>query len=183
MAYQYNSKKAKPIRTVFSAEDAKQFWSLVNQEFGQGPNGDCWEWQGAKYQYESRMDGYGRLTIRRENLRAHRVAYMLGSGTNPGFQMVLHSCDNPPCCRPSHLSLGDAKINRADMIKRGRIKRGIKSLSATRSELTPERVKAIRAAWNTGVISQAQLGLIAGLKPKTVNDIINRVSWDYPECG
>jgi hypothetical protein len=182
MAYQYSNKKAKPIRTVFSQLDIQRFWDLVDKTPGQGPKGECWEWKGAIYPHPTNMNGYGRLTVRRENLRAHRVAYFLGYGINPNFQMVLHGCDNPPCCRPDHLALGDAKANRADMIKRMRLSKGMASYSAKRSPLGPERVKAIRKAWDTGIIAQRQLALIAGLPDKTVNDIIRRVSWNYPEC-
>jgi hypothetical protein len=33
---------------------------------------------------------------------------------------VLHLCDNPPCCNPAHLHLGDQKINADERHARGR---------------------------------------------------------------
>jgi hypothetical protein len=39
---------------------------------------------------------------------AHRFAYFSATFTWPGDSWVLHRCDNPPCCNPAHLFLGDA---------------------------------------------------------------------------
>jgi hypothetical protein len=182
MAYQYHNRKAKPIPATFDDSDAERFWTLVDKSVGQGPKGDCWQWKQACY-----LAGYGRFSIgpkdNHKNLRAHRVAYLVGYGENPGYQMVLHSCDNPACVRPDHLSLGDAKKNKQDQLERGRVAKGMNAGPATRSIFTPERIKAIRRAWDSGLISQAQLALIAGTKQKTMNDILRRKSWDYPECG
>ena len=178
MAYHYHNRKARPIPIVLTEAERTKFWQMTNTAEGQGPKGECWEWGGAHYN-----EGYGRITIRRINIRAHRLAYMLYYRTNPGNQMVLHECDNPPCVRPSHLSLGDARKNREHCKQRGRVGKGLNAGPATRSVFTPERIKAIRAAWRLGCISQHQLALIAGTKQKTMNDILNRKSWDYPECG
>src|SRR5690242_4659859 len=134
MAYQYNSRKAKPLPAFFlTSFDRESFWNLVNRSAGQGPQGLCWQWTGAAFQNDRGTDGYGRLTVQGLVYRAHRVAYMLAYGENPGHQMVLHSCDNPPCVRPEHLSLGDAQKNRRDTMARGRQGKGLNAGPATRS--------------------------------------------------
>lgn len=75
--------------------------------------GDCWEWQGA------RTKEYGSVSFGTDFI-AHRVAYLLGYGIDPGELQVCHTCDNPPCCRPAHLFLGTSLDNTLDRISKGR---------------------------------------------------------------
>ena len=87
------------------------FWNkLVATQSG------CLEWTGDKYR-----SGYGRVWRNGKNARAHRYAYELAKGAIPEGLMVLHSCDNRPCCNPDHLRVGTAKDNMADAIARGRL--------------------------------------------------------------
>lgn len=51
---------------------------------------------------------------------AHRVAYEVFNGVSPGEMDVLHSCDNPRCVNPMHLSLGTHDTNMKDMARKGR---------------------------------------------------------------
>lgn len=81
------------------------------------PNG-CIEFTGCRNQF-----GYGRISrgVRGEGSEnAHRVAWMLANGPVPDGLWVLHHCDNPPCCNPDHLFLGDVAANVQDMINKGR---------------------------------------------------------------
>ena len=75
----------------------------------------CWEWKQRRH-----VKGYGLAHIGRRCVRAHRYAYEVWCGPIPEGMMVLHSCDNPPCCNPDHLRVGTAKDNAQDAILRGR---------------------------------------------------------------
>ena len=64
--------------------------------------------------------GYGRISVNYKRLPASRWVYMELYGPIPEGMGVLHSCDNPPCVRPSHLWLGTQKDNLRDMRGKGR---------------------------------------------------------------
>lgn len=99
-----------------------------------GPNG-CWEWQAA------RVQGYGTISINRVFFRAHRLSVLAFTGVDPGRSFVLHSCDNPGCCNPDHLSIGSHRDNVADQVRRKRTSTGSKNGN---SKLTDAQVLAIR---------------------------------------
>lgn len=95
-----------------TAEQEAKFWALVDR----GAEGACWLWTAGQS-----GDGYGIHRLRfyfRDS--AHRIAFALGNGVEPGEGHVCHTCDVPLCCNPSHLFLGDAKTNALDKVQKGR---------------------------------------------------------------
>lgn len=99
---------------VFKPQDLQRFWSKVNKDPGQGPQGECWTWQA------NHSKGYGTFRVNDKIVKAHRVAYYLFHGTDPAPLDVLHRCDNPPCVRPEHLFRGTNADNVADRQAKGR---------------------------------------------------------------
>lgn len=75
----------------------------------------CWE-----YNWARDANGYGRIGWQNRTWLAHRAAYALLVGPIPEGAHICHVCDNPPCCNPDHLFIGDAKSNLADMAAKGR---------------------------------------------------------------
>jgi hypothetical protein len=101
-------------------------------------NSQCWEWSGSWA-----STGYGRLNPKRGfTVSAHRGAWEVVNGPIPNGLFVLHHCDNPPCCNPSHLFLGTPKDNTQDMLTKGRNPHGEQHY---RARLTAPQVVAIRA--------------------------------------
>ena len=77
---------------------------------------DCWEFNGGKNNL-----GYGMIRDDKKMRTAHRVSYEEHTNTKiPNHLVVMHSCDNPSCCNPQHLSLGTRSDNTQDMMKKGR---------------------------------------------------------------
>lgn len=80
------------------------------------PNlGECWVFTGAKDK-----DGYGKVRFRKKVERANRVSHILFLGPLEDEEVVLHECDNPPCCRPGHLRKGSQLENMQDKVAKGR---------------------------------------------------------------
>lgn len=126
----------------------------------------CWEYQGAKH-----TNGYGRHS----NLYAHRVSYAYwhpNTGAIGDGLMVRHSCDNPPCCNPHHLSLGTALDNNRDMHERGRASVGE---SCGAAKLTEAAVRQIRASAETS----ARLAEIYGVSPGAISRAREGRTWAH----
>lgn len=120
----------------------------------------CWEWQGFRGPYGHGQIGRGR---RSEGIDAtHRVAWEVTHGPIPKGLVVRHRCDNPPCCNPDHLELGEQADNVKDMISRGRQATG-KSLPQTK--LTDAQIIEIRMAAASGELQReiaARFGVTQG---------------------
>lgn len=74
------------------------------------PSG-CWDWQ----MYRDK-NGYGSVLFEGKKHRVHRISI-----NAPDSSMAMHSCDNPKCCNPWHLSLGSAQDNISDAVLKGRL--------------------------------------------------------------
>jgi len=130
----------------------------------------CWEWCGGYF-----PDGYGYayFNARDKRWRAHRLAYKLAYDKDPGNLCVCHKCDNPACCRPSHLFLGSHKDNMQDKVKKGLSLSGSKH---PRAKLTEAQVKQIRKMVEQG-IPQYILAKRFKVSQSTINAIIKKRNW------
>jgi len=77
--------------------------------------GECLIWTGQK-----NKKGYGLLRLDGRLQRAHRLMCELHHGEIPIGSVVMHSCDNPACVAPAHLSAGTQLENIQDMHNKGR---------------------------------------------------------------
>lgn len=126
-----------------------RFWSKVEVR---GPD-ECWEWKGPRH-----PQGYGRTKYGGRTVSAHRLAFMFSVGPIPAEMDVCHRCDNPPCCNPAHLFLGDHAANMADMKTKGRAKSGSpKGEDHPQAKLSDADVREIRDRYRAG----ARQGVLA----------------------
>jgi hypothetical protein len=95
-------------------DPAAKFWSKVKKS--DDPDG-CWVWTGART-----VAGYGSFQLNGRMMRTHRAVMLLSGTELAAGSVVLHRCDNPPCCRPDHLFVGTHRDNARDMAvkQRGR---------------------------------------------------------------
>jgi len=146
------------------ADRAAAFWQKVDT------SGSCWLWTGG-----TKEEGYGCVNWAGVTRRAHHVSWFLTSGSWPRVLHCLHRCDNPRCVRPSHLFLGTHQDNVADMVAKGRQRKGERHGMA---RLTDAGVLAIRAACAAGE-AQATVARRHGVTQTTVSRIILRRSWRH----
>lgn len=148
-----------------------RFLSLIS--IGDG----CWEWLG----YREKSNGYGRTSIGSDSTRsqnrinAHQLAFLLFEGSIPEGLFVCHTCDNPPCVRPSHLFLGTPLQNQHDSIEK---KRKLHGEQIANHKLTTDMVIEIRKRFEAGEAKRA-LGRRFGVHRKTIKRIVERTAWPH----
>ena len=99
-------------RTItFSPSEIKKFWKRTKRIEGS----DCLWWTGNK-----KETGYGKVRMDGKTWRAHRACYVICHGNIPNGLHILHSCDNPSCVNPDHLSAGTHQENMRQMQIKGR---------------------------------------------------------------
>lgn len=75
----------------------------------------CWEWSKSR-----NKAGYGVTWDGASTKLAHRLMWERLHGEALGELILRHSCDNPPCINPAHLSPGTHADNVQDRVDRSR---------------------------------------------------------------
>ncbi len=145
-----------------------RFWRKVAKC---GPT-DCWTWTATRD-----SDGYGHFYCFGKITKAHRASYLMFRGAIPSGNVVMHSCDNPSCVNPAHLSVGSQLENVRDCSTKGR-RANLKGEAHGRSFLDVETVKAIRNAVMSGV-RQIDMARGFGIRKGLVCDIVSRRTWRH----
>lgn len=176
---------------LMNTEDTARFFSKVQQ----GHPDQCWLWIAARDK-----DGYGRFFLNGQTRRAHRVSYEIVHGPIPDELETLHSCDNPPCVNPNHISVGTSLDNSQDCIQKGRhiwttnperCPRGhahylygqvvcsLPGETNPAAKLTEVQVIAIRAAHAEGQFNYRQIATCYGVTAECIGHIVRRRAWKH----
>lgn len=142
----------------------QRFWKRVEKQ-----DSGCWVWTGS-----TNTRGYGLVGEggrQGKYLMTHRYSYTIHKGDIPKGMLVMHSCDNPACVNPDHLSLGTPKDNTQDAVSKGRIHNGKRP-----SKLTDEQVLFIKENLEfTGV----QLAERFGVSKAAINAVRKGRNWTH----
>ena len=145
-----------------------RFWSHVDRKTAD----ECWPWIGSRNSKQ-----YGLFWTGERFKMGHRLSYELEVGPIPEGRMVCHSCDNPPCCNPNHLWIGDASSNRLDAMSKGRIRLLLGDLCPFSRLSTPE-VMEIRELHAKGETPK-RLAEFFGVTSDSIRDVVYRRTWRH----
>lgn len=152
-----------------AADAAEVAESWVDEAaIGRGADG-CWPWPHTRSQGD-----YGVFMWQRRQYVAMRV--ILGIEDAGKHWQVCHSCDNPPCVNPAHLSIGTIVDNQKDKGRRGRAAKGERNGGGGR--LTETDVRSIREEAERGV-TQKQLGERFGVSAAMIGHITRGRAWRH----
>ena len=150
--------------------EQSRFWQKM---VIRGPE-DCWEWKAARDK-----DGYGRFRHMHKIYQANIYAYLITKGPIAKGDVVLHSCDNPPCCNPNHLSSGTHLDNMLDMVAKNRENNGILP------RLADEDILFCRQQFWYGGKLASELADFYKIPIPTMDSLVLGRSWAkiHPFCG
>lgn len=152
----------------------ERYWSKVDRHTTAG---GCWLWVGRRD-----SAGYGTIRWRQPDgrptlKRATHLAWKVTYGEWPARGTSLcHRCDNPPCVRVDHLFRGTNRTNTADRTEKGRGAAGRRNGSA---RLSDDDVRAIRARYAAGDVTQTTLAAEFGVSQSLVSLIVLDKNWRH----
>lgn len=129
----------------------------------------CWIWP-----YNKLPQGYGQILWNGKMSRTHRVVCELAHGPAPTPRhQAAHSCGQPSCVNPHHLSWKTQSENEQDKRIHGTAQIGERNGT---SKLTDEQVREI-VRLRVGGATQPQLARQFGVTQPTISDIVNGKRW------
>lgn len=143
----------------------ERFWFRVDRR---GPN-ECWPWLAG---HTDR--GHGLWTEKRGTVEVASRAALRFSGVRVVKRdFVCHTCDNPPCCNPKHLYVGNRRTNADDVIARG-LCRGEKNGNAKLSIVDVRHIRELAAQGYSHRSLAKQFGLSSHW---TIGRIVRGIGW------
>ncbi len=148
----------------------ENFWSFLASEDSNG----CRVWTG-----NINNDGYGSMSMAGKFMLAHRVAFILHNKIHiTSKDHVCHRCDNPPCCNPAHLFIGNAAINMQDMWNKKRHTRPTGERN-NHAILNEQKVIEIRRRYAAGEGTLGTLAKEYGVGIANVGMVVRRATWKH----
>jgi hypothetical protein len=159
-------------------------WAKIEKRFMDRvciSDNECWIWQGSN---NGTYPTYHVLGANK-TVYAHRLSYEMFNGEIESGNVVMHTCDNPLCVNPEHLTQGTQMQNMHDMNRKGRawrpgMKQPLTGATNPAAKINQETVNAIRQEQG---VSVRQLAKKYGLGASQIHRILKGHSWtqSYPE--
>ena len=132
---------------------------LMSHIQGDLDENECWVTD-----YVPNRGGYVRVSLPAGERRtlAHRFMWEVHNAEPLGERILMHSCDNPGCINPAHLSPGTVSANHADMVAKDRHYR-------IPGKYTPE----IYDEWVNSDLPMVELATIYGCRYSNIRDVIS----------
>lgn len=120
------------------------------------------------YTYFSKKTGYA----------GHRSAYQgYHNLTNDQMpEIVMHVCDVRHCYAEQHLMPGTHQDNMDDMVAKGRQATGDRN---AKTKLTEDDVRAIRAEFKAGILTQVMIAEAFGVDRRTIRAVRDGRTWSH----
>lgn len=167
------TKKQPKIKNKFDRLDL--FWAKIDRTPGQGPNRDCWEWQGS-----FNIHGYGIFHIqptpyKGQAVPAHRLIKELELGKDLlPKDFSCHKCDNRKCVNPAHLFIGTHLVNILDMTTKNRQAKGSQKYNSVITEKEAYYIRFLSKDKTSKEICKE-----LGIGPHVVRNIRKGKSWKH----
>lgn len=124
----------------------ERYWKFVDKNGPTQPHmsSSCWLWTGS---INKTNGNYGNFGVDGTIINSHRMAYQLTYGIIPNNKNeIMHLCDVPHCCNPTHLKAGTHAENMKDAAEKGRMSKHRKDRRAQpRSNKTKKRISSSSA--------------------------------------
>ena len=153
-----NTAKPLPFNSL-TPKQVRNFWKHVDK------SGDCWLWTAS---CTGKHKEQPQCSVNCRRLLAIRVGWFAVHGCDPYPAHVLHTCDNPKCCNPSHWFLGTNRDNCQDKSRKARNGR----------KLTAEKVQEIKRMLNLGY-SQQEVADVYRVNQTLVSAISRGIVWTH----
>jgi hypothetical protein len=152
---------------------------------------ECWGWRGwynpsAGHRRSAHMYGRMRLQYQKKRITypAHRFSYLMYNYPNEPSPLerkdfICHTCDNPICCNPKHLYVGNHEVNMADMVHKGRSTAGMHGNGARYSKKVPIAVHMLRSKGLEYLEISDEVNDMLGVRlaKSTISGILNGKTW------
>ena len=148
------------------------FWDRVEMQTVQQENG-CMVFTGHKDDC-----GYGRISKNDKLVRVHREVWKKHNPDKEITGVIMHSCDNPACINPDHLSHGTQAENVADMVAKGR-RVTVKGSKQRDAKLTEADIPKIRELIANPRVYMYKIAEMYGVSETVIRNIRNGKNWTH----